>query len=60
VVAALRAQPALNSSGIIVETDNGTVRLGGFVTSQEDATNAIQVARNVGGVRSVESTMQIR
>ena len=60
VVAALRDQPALNSSGINVETFNGTVRLNGFVTSQADATKAIQVARNVGGVRAVESNMQIK
>jgi osmotically-inducible protein OsmY len=60
VVAAIRDQPALNSSGIIVETFNGTVRLNGSVTSQADANKAIQVARNVGGVRAVESNMQIK
>lgn len=60
VVTALRDQPALNSSGITVDTVSGTVRLNGFVTSQADATNAIQVARSIGGVRSVESTMQIK
>lgn len=60
VVAALRDQPALNSSGISVETINGTVRLNGFVTSQADATKAIQVARSVSGVRAVESNMQIK
>ncbi|MBK9027402.1 MAG: BON domain-containing protein [Propionivibrio sp.] len=60
VVAAIRDQPALNSSGIIVETSNGTVRLNGSVTSQADATRAIQVARSVGGVRAVESYMQIK
>jgi len=60
VVAALRDQPALNSSGVTVETFNGTVRLSGFVTSQADATKAIEVARRVGGVRSVESSMNIK
>ena len=60
VVAAIRDQPALNSSGIIVETINGTVRLNGSVTSQDDASKAIQVARNVGGVRAVENNMQIK
>ena len=60
VVAAIRDQPALNSSGIVVETFNGAVRLNGSVTSQSDATKAIQVARSVGGVRSVESNMQIK
>jgi osmotically-inducible protein OsmY len=60
VVAAIRDQPALNSSGIVVETVNGTVRLNGSVTSQADATKAIQVARSVGGVRAVENNMQIK
>jgi|GEM_PF-3029968 len=60
VIAAIRNQPALNSSGIGVETFNGTVRLSGFVTSQADATKAIEVARSVGGVRAVESNMQIK
>jgi osmotically-inducible protein OsmY len=56
----MRNQPALNSSGITVETFNGTVRLNGSVTSQADATKAIQVASSVGGVRAVESNMQIK
>lgn len=60
VVAAIRDQPGLNSSGITVETSGGTVRLNGSVTSQSDATKAIQVARSVGGVRAVESNMQIK
>jgi osmotically-inducible protein OsmY len=60
VVAALREQPALNSSGITVETMNGTVRLSGIVNSQDDATKAIEVARRVGGVRSVENNIKIR
>lgn len=60
VVAALRDQPALNSSGISVETLNGMVRLNGYVTSQTDATRAIQVARGVVGVRAVENNMQIK
>ena len=60
VVAALRDQPALNSSGIVVESANGNVRLNGFVTSQADASKAIQVARSVGGVRIVENNMQIK
>jgi osmotically-inducible protein OsmY len=60
VVAAIRDQPALNSSGIIVESVNGAVRLNGFVASQADATKAIQVARSVGGVRTVESNMRIK
>lgn len=60
VIAAIRNQPALNSSGISVETFNGTVRLNGFVTSQADANKAIEVARSVGGVRAVESYMKIK
>ena len=60
VIVALRNQPALNSSGIIAETVNGTVRLGGTVSSQADATKAIDVVRSVGGVRAVESNMRIR
>ena len=60
VVAALRDQPALNSSGIVVETFKAIVRLNGSVTSQADASRAIQVARSVGGVRAVESNMQIK
>jgi osmotically-inducible protein OsmY len=60
VVATLRDQPALNSSGIVVESVNGNVRLNGFVKSQADASKAIQVTRNVSGVRSVESNMQVK
>ena len=60
VIAAIRDQPGLNSSGISVETFNGTVRLGGSVTSQTDATRAIEVARRVGGVRAVENNMTIK
>jgi len=60
VVEAIRNQPALNSSGIIVETVNGIVRMNGSVTSESDAVRAIQVARGVSGVRAVESNMQIK
>jgi len=60
VVAAIRNQPGLNSSGINVETFNCTVRLSGSVTSQADATKAIEVARRVGGVRAVENNMTIK
>jgi osmotically-inducible protein OsmY len=60
VVAAIRDQPGLNSGGINVETFNGTVRLSGSVTSQADATKAIEVARRVGGVRAVENNMTIK
>jgi hyperosmotically inducible protein len=45
---------------IHVNTDNGVVHLSGAAKSQEEANRAIQIARNVKGVRSVRNEMQVQ
>ena len=49
-------EPSLKSAEINVETFNGVVQLSGFVSSQANINKAIEVARAVGGVKSVKKT----
>ncbi len=60
VKAAVFADSTLKSSEINVETYKGTVQLSGFVSSQADINQAVEVARNVNGVSSVKNDMRIR
>lgn len=48
--------PAVN---VGVETNNGVVYLSGSVANQEQATNAINIAKSVDGVKQVESRIKI-
>lgn len=50
----------IDSSDITVNTDNGVVALSGFVDSTEKRTRAVQVARDVQGVKSVNDNLNIR
>jgi osmotically-inducible protein OsmY len=60
VKAAILNEPTLKSAEINVETFKGTVQLSGFVRSQADVNKAIEVARSVGGVKSVKNDMRLK
>ena len=60
VKAALFDEPSLRSAEINVETFKGVVQLSGFVASPAAATKAVEVARDVGGVKSVKNDMRIK
>jgi osmotically-inducible protein OsmY len=53
-------EPMLKSAEINVETFKGVVQLSGFVSSQAAANKATEVARSVGGVKSVKNDMRIK
>jgi len=48
------------ASQINVETFKGTVQLSGSVDSEEARSRASELAKNVGGVKSVKNSLQIR
>jgi osmotically-inducible protein OsmY len=50
----------LKSAKINVETLKGVVQLSGFVSSAANESTAIQVARSVGGVKSVNNDMRLK
>ena len=60
VKTAIFEQPGLKSSEINVETFKGVVQLSGFVASTAAATKAVQVTRDVSGVKSVKNDMRIK
>ncbi|MBK1891789.1 BON domain-containing protein [Undibacterium sp. 14-3-2] len=60
VKAAILNEPTLKSREINVESFKGIVQLSGFVTSQHDVDKAIEVTRNVNGVKSVKNDMRIK
>jgi osmotically-inducible protein OsmY len=60
VKADLIKAPNLESLGIHVETEKGVVMLSGFVNSKAEADKAVQVARGVDGVTSVESAIKVK
>jgi len=60
VKAAILNEPALKVAEINVETFKGVVQLSGFVSSQADASKAIEVARGVKGVKSVKNDMRLK
>ncbi len=60
VKAAVFNEPMLKSAEINVETFKGVVQLSGFVSSQAAATKAVEVARSVGGVKSVKNDMRVK
>jgi osmotically-inducible protein OsmY len=60
VKAAVFSEPTLKSSEINVETFKGVVQLSGFVRSQADINQAVQVARSVTGVKSVKNDMRLK
>ena len=60
VKAAIFNEPTLKSAEINVETFKGVVQLSGFVSSAANEGTAMQVARNVGGVKSVKNDMRLK
>jgi osmotically-inducible protein OsmY len=60
VKTAIFNEPGLDSAEISVETYQGTVQLSGFVESQSDIERAVQVARQVEGVKSVKNDMRLK
>ena len=60
VKAALVNDPVTKAHQINVETFKGQVQLSGFVETDEARTRALQVARDIEGVRKVTDAMQIR
>lgn len=60
VKAAIFDDPVTKVLEIKVETFKGEVQLSGFVSSQDAANRAIQLARGVAGVTSVKNDMLIK
>jgi osmotically-inducible protein OsmY len=60
VKAAILDEPMLKVAEINVETFKGVVQLSGFVSSQAAANKAVEVARGVGGVKSVKNDMRMK
>lgn len=60
VKAAILKEPSLKSTEIKVETFKGEVQLSGFVSSQSDINRAVEVARDVNGVKSVKNDMRLK
>ncbi len=60
VKAALIEDPVTMAHQINVETFKGTVQLSGFVESDEARTRALQLVRDIDGVKSVKDAMEIR
>ena len=60
VKATILNEPTLKVAEINVETFKGAVQLRGFVSSQAAANKAVEVARGVGGVKSVKNDMRVK
>ena len=60
VKAAVLGEPTLKVAEINVETFKGVVQLSGFVSSRTAANKAVEVARTVGGVKSVKDDMRVK
>lgn len=60
VKTALLEDKGLKSTDVNVETFKGRVQLSGFVSSSADAQRAVNTAKTVKGVMSVENDIQIK
>jgi osmotically-inducible protein OsmY len=60
VKTAIFNEPTLKSAEINVETFKGVVQLSGFVSSSAAENKAVEVARNVAGVKSVKNDMRLK
>lgn len=60
VKAAIFNEPTLKSMEINVETFKGRVQLSGFVSTQANASTAVNVARGVTGVLNVQDDMRLK
>ncbi len=60
VKAALIEDPVTKAHQINVETFKGTVQLSGFVESDETRSRALELARDIDGVRNVKDALEVR
>jgi osmotically-inducible protein OsmY len=60
VKAKLIDDPVTKAYQINVETFKGTVQLSGSVDSEEARSRATELAKNVGGVKDVKNSLQVR
>lgn len=60
VKAKLVDDPVTKAYQIEVETFKGTVQLSGFVDSAEARSRATQLTKDVGGVKDVKNSLQVR
>ena len=60
VKAAVFNEPTLKSTEINVETFKGEVQLSGFVSSDDDISRAVEIARSIKGVTSVKNDMRVK
>jgi len=59
VKTALLNDPQVGGMRIDVDTTLGVVTMSGVVKTQAEETRAVQLARNVDGVKDVKSTLQV-
>ena len=60
VKAAIFDNETTKATEVNVETFKGVVQLSGFVSSQAAANKAVELARNVGGVKGVTNDMRLK
>lgn len=60
VKTALLGQKSIHSTQITVTTFKGKVQLSGFVRSQQEAKEAVDVTKTVVGVRAVDNSLLIK
>lgn len=60
VKAAIFNESSLKSAEINVETYKGTVQLSGFITSTADMAKAVEITKEVGGVKAVRNDMHLK
>ncbi len=60
VKAALIEDPVTKAHQINVDTYRGVVQLSGFVDDSKAKNRALEVARNVGGVKEVRNNLEIK
>ena len=60
VKAKLIEDPVTKAHQINVETFKGTVQLSGFVETDQARSRALQLARDVDGVKSVKDALEVR
>jgi len=60
VKTAILNEPSLKVNEINVETFKGMVQLSGFVNTQAAVNKAAEVARSVGGVKSVKNDIRVK
>lgn len=60
VKAAIFDNTITKATEINVETFKGVVQLSGFVSSHEAANKAVELARNIGGVKGVTNDMRLK